>query len=123
MYCTPCARLMRSITPNTRVSPAATRNNRMPSCNPFRSWTTNRVADMTCLGVGPLVQSPQGEAAGPVPGSFQRALAGVCVGIALKHALHDLRLELAVGALGDLDQIEVLDREAVRVEAERSAHR
>src|SRR2546423_10548013 len=43
MYCTPCARLMKSITPNTSVSPAAIRNSSTPSCRPLRVWTMRRV--------------------------------------------------------------------------------
>ncbi len=45
------------------------------------------------------------------------------VGVVLEHLLHDLGLELAVGALGDLDQIEVLDRIVVGVELEAAAQR
>src|ERR1700738_3865316 len=43
MYWTPCARLMRSITPNTSVSPAAIRNSSTPSCSPLRICTKRRV--------------------------------------------------------------------------------
>src|SRR6476661_1866730 len=47
MYCTPCARLMKSITPNTSVRPAAIRNSSTPSCRPFRVWTIRRVVDIS----------------------------------------------------------------------------
>src|SRR6267154_2513657 len=51
MYCTPCARLMKSITPNTSVSPAAIRNSSTPSCKPFRVWTMRSVVDIRFLEV------------------------------------------------------------------------
>src|SRR4051812_8183573 len=51
MYCTPWARLMKSITPNTSVSPAATRNSSTPSCNPLKHWTTNSEVDMGRSGL------------------------------------------------------------------------
>src|SRR5215813_12640230 len=46
MYWAPCARLMKCITPNTSVRPAATRNKRTPSCSPLRIWTARSVVDM-----------------------------------------------------------------------------
>src|ERR1700674_2865736 len=109
MYCTPWARLMKSITPNTSVSPAATRNSRMPSCSPLNSWTRKRAADMGCrqgsLGSDPSRIRSRQERQRRCEGSdpvclLQRALAGVAVGGVREHLLHDLRLELAVGALG-----------------------
>src|SRR5215469_11623982 len=159
MYCTPCARLMKSITPNTSVRPAATRNKRTPSCSPLRIWTARSVVDMGdprrghSLGALPLpfwgegwgegVQSlwknhnpspqplslwerEQIERAGwTLPRSrrtsLHRTILGVRIGVVLEHLLDDLRLELAVGALGDLDQIEVLDRIVVCVELEAPA--
>ena len=35
MYSDPCARFTKFMIPNTSVSPAASRNSRMPSCRPF----------------------------------------------------------------------------------------
>src|SRR2546423_8364019 len=102
MYWTPCARLMKSITPNTSVRPAAIRNNRTPSCSPLRIWTTRSVVDTVLL---------------------HRAVLGVRIGIILEYLLHNLGLELAVGALGDLDQIEILDRIVVGVELEAAPQR
>src|ERR1043166_3613496 len=43
MYCTPCARLMRSITPNTRVTPASIRTSTTPSCSPLRICPKSRL--------------------------------------------------------------------------------
>ena len=42
MYWTPWARLMKSITPNTTVSPAATKNSNTPSWRPFSNCTSNK---------------------------------------------------------------------------------
>src|SRR4051812_23171979 len=58
MYCTPCARLMKSITPKTSVRPAAIRNSSTPSCRPLSVWTMRRVTLMRCIfPLGP----PSGE--------------------------------------------------------------
>src|ERR1700674_614815 len=128
MYCTPWARLMKSITPNTSVSPAATRNSRTPSCSPLKHWTTNRAVDMGDPGSDPSRRRRRarandgGEGSDPVS-LLQLAVFGVAVALALENLLHDLGLELAVGALGHLHEIEVLHREAVGVELEWSAHR
>src|SRR5215467_10243122 len=181
MYCTPCARFMKSITPNTSVRPAATRNKRTPSCSPLRIWTARSVVDMgdprrgRSLGARPSPLLGRGLGRGgfgaygktitphptPLPAevgfirlrpfqmpnsgkpefrwereqieragwtlprsrrtSLHRTILGVRIGVVLEHLLDDLRLELAVGALGDLDQIEVLDRVMVGVELEAPA--
>src|ERR1700720_2211682 len=52
-----------------------------------------------------------------------RAILRVTVAVILEHLLHDFGLEFAVGALGDLGQVEVLDRIAVDVELEAAAQR
>src|SRR5574337_1075368 len=105
MYCTPCARLMKSITPNTSVSPAAIRNSSTPSCRPLRVWTTT-------------------SARGTVRWrSAHLAVLDVRVGHVAEHLLDDLGLVAAVGALRDLGQVEVLDGIVVGVEAELAAQR
>src|ERR1700681_1568424 len=53
----------------------------------------------------------------------RRAILGVTVAVILEDRLHDLGLEFAVGALGDLGQIKILDRIAVDVEFEVAAQR
>src|SRR5258705_10756366 len=53
----------------------------------------------------------------------RRAVLGVAVAVIGKHLLDDLGLELAVGTLGDLGQIKILDRIAVDVELEIAAQR
>src|SRR5215475_11665975 len=126
MYWAPCARLMKSITPNTSVRPAATRNKRTPSCSPLRIWTARRVVDMGDprrghhLGARPSPREERGAGADRIGSldcavkrrrtSLHRTILGVRIGVVLEHLLDDLGLELAVGALGDLDQVEVLDR-------------
>src|SRR5215471_5457159 len=148
MYWAPCARLMKSITPNTSVRPAATRNKRTPSCSPLRIWTARRVVDMgdprraRSLGArcsprhkrvhARLRRAMAEEGADQMRGVhavpnvgtlLHRTILGVRIGVVLEHLLDDLGLELAVGALGDLDQVEVLDRIVVGVELEAPAQR
>src|ERR1700721_4857755 len=53
----------------------------------------------------------------------RHAFLGVAVAVILKHLLHDLGLEFAVGALGHLGQVEILNRIAVDVEFEVTAQR
>src|SRR3954463_6980425 len=100
MYCTPCARLIRSITPNTKVSPAAIRNSSTPSCRPFKACTSRRCTRL-----------------------LERALLRERVAVVLEHLLAQFGLELPVRPLRDLDQVEVLDRVAVGVEAEPAPRR
>src|SRR5215831_4293047 len=113
MYWTPCARLMKSMTPNTRVSPAAMRKSSTPSWSPLRVWTRRRPVDM------PAVRSPDGAKRNPGSASphsasllrattisLHRAILDVGVGVVREHLLHDLGLELAVRTLGDLDEVE-----------------
>src|SRR5437764_9868911 len=156
MYCTPCARLMKSITPNTSVSPAAIRNSSTPSCRPFRVCTKRSVMLMRrasslaprsgervpskrqrtgqvmgnlqgrasrCPSSGSLRSRPSPRKRGEKESSLHRAILHVRVRIILEHLLHDLGLVLTVGALGDLHQIEVLDRIVVGVELEGAAQR
>ena len=160
MYWTPCARLMKSITPNTSVSPAAIRNSSTPSCRPFRVWTMRRVVDIGSMSLHPSPReagrgwpseartgegsshrlrypgspsslrfdgsppSPQaGEGIARRARSLHRAILDVRIGVVLEHLLRDLGLELAVGALRHLHQIEVLDRIVVGVELEGAAQR
>src|SRR3954452_9150695 len=51
------------------------------------------------------------------------AVLGVAVAVILKDLLNDLGLELAVRALGDLGQVEILDRITIGVELEGAAQR
>src|SRR6185369_3895139 len=46
MYSEPCAKLIMSITPNTIVRPAASRNSISPYCRPFRACSSSRVRPM-----------------------------------------------------------------------------
>src|SRR4051794_18048667 len=141
MYWTPWARLMKSITPKMRVSPAAIRNRMSPNCRPLRAWTKNRVVVMDVggpdhrteeSGAGETVRARPGRAVGRCPKrGGQRpiglplvrggAILGIGVGVIVEHLLDDLRLELAVRPFGGFHQVEVLDREAVRTELEVAA--
>src|SRR5207244_3406572 len=160
MYWTPCARLMKSITPNTSVRPAAIRNSSTPSCRPLRVWTMSRERDITgALPLAPrsvervpskrqrarrvrgscdrasrcpspgsrslVTLSPQkpGEGLREDRTSLHRAVLDVWIGVVGEYLLGDLGLEFAVGALGDLHQIEILDRVVVGVELELAAQR
>src|SRR6266508_6579655 len=57
MYCTPCARLIKSMTPKTRVRPEAIRNRRTPSCNPLSTCTMKRVVFIEVRCGAPLRRS------------------------------------------------------------------
>ena len=49
MYNEPWARLIMSMMPNTRVSPAASKNNISPNCSPLSDCSRSKVAVM-CAG-------------------------------------------------------------------------
>src|SRR5829696_8996458 len=127
MYCTPCARLMKSITPNTSVSPAAIRNRMIPNCSPLRVWTRRRVADIDRGRIANsewrigTFYSPFAIRYSPAGLARRLAVLRIHVAVVLEDLLDDLGLELAVRALCDLHQVEVLDRIAVGVELERPA--
>src|SRR5205085_4307999 len=153
MYWTPWARLMKSITPNTSVSPAAIRNRSTPSWRPFSVCTRRRVKLMASLhpsserGGWLRVSGANEETGGDLPSisnptrpplrgvhpppagegqaraSLHPAILDVRIGVVGEHFLHDLGLVLAVGALGDLHQIEVLNRVVVGVVLELAAQR
>src|SRR5262249_51542119 len=135
MYWTPCARLMRSITPNTSVSPAAIRNSSTPSCSPLRICTKSK-EDIRISHHDPVavIARPRAHrwwarplrlrcAALAHPTSFHRTVFRVGVLVIREHLLGDLGLELAVLALGRLDQIEVLDRIVIIAELEIAPQR
>src|SRR5579872_1722370 len=83
------------------------RNSKIPSWRPFRVWTMTSPSD-TRGGAAPLLHL---------------ALVGVGVDVIGEYPLDDLRLVFAVGALGRLDQIEILDRIVVDAELELAAQR
>src|SRR5579872_1619449 len=53
----------------------------------------------------------------------RHAFLGVAVAVILEHLLHDLGFEFAVGALGDLGQVKILNRISVDIEFEVAAKR
>src|SRR5262245_60092060 len=106
MYREPCARLTRFMMPNTSVRPAASRNSMTPNCRPLRTCSTTR---------SPVNVAPR------LP--LHRALLVVRVLVILEDGLLDLHLHLAARSLHRLQQVEVLDRRVVGVEAELAARR
>src|SRR5215208_5649217 len=142
---------MKSITPNTSVSPAAIRNSSTPSCRPLSVWTIRRVRDIRPLHpsprgrVAPRERSERGDGWGllrskscPTPAAASRrprsryagrdqslhlTILRVRIGVVLEHLLGDLGLVLAIGALGHFHKVKVLDRVVVGVELERAAQR
>src|SRR5215216_3587843 len=141
---------MKSITPNTSVSPAAIRNSSTPSCRPLSVWTIRRVRDIRPLHpsprgrVAPRERRERGDGWGllrskscptrpPLRSVHAPATRGgqslhltilrVRIGVVLEHLLGDLGLVLPIGALGHFHKVEVLDRVVVGVELERAAQR
>src|SRR6185312_8027473 len=107
MYCTPWARLMTSITPNTRVSPAAMRNSSRPSCSPFRAWTTSRVIPSprpSPTGRGRRKPSPFGRGLGEGRSLRHLALGGVGIDVGGQDLLARLGLVFAVRPLHHLGE-------------------
>src|SRR6476620_10041174 len=121
MYCTPCARLMKSITPKTSVRPAATRKSSTPNCRPLRACTSR---SWTVMNAGPAdrgLRRPAARSGHRTVPSAHAALGRPGVGVVLQHAAHRLGLELAVGAPGHLAQPEILHRVVVGAELEIAA--
>src|SRR5262249_22070715 len=95
----------------SRCTPSRTRTQVLPPPNFERAPPSpHGTAQTECLALN-------------VATSLHRTILGVRIGVVLEHLLDDLGLELAVGALGDLDQVEVLDRIVVGVELEAPAQR
>src|ERR1700716_3734144 len=96
MYSDPCARFTKFMIPNTRVSPAAIRNSRMPSCRPFSACVRKRPTVILFLPHALL----------------QRALRVVRVLVVLERRPDGLQADAALGILRDLEDVLILDREA-----------
>src|SRR6185436_6711804 len=110
MYSDPCARLIMSITPNTSVSPAASRNSISPNCSPLSSCS--------------MISSVGMRAAWAARSGLHRASADVGVAVILQDRCVEGLVDqpaLAVGA--DRAHVVVLDRVLIGVELERPAHR
>src|SRR4029079_4231185 len=77
MYSEPCARLTRSMIPNTSVNPAASMNSSRPNCRPLRHCSMNSVMALSVHtfaienGGGALPPPPSF----PAPASVRRHLA------------------------------------------------
>src|SRR5262245_41548373 len=111
MYREPCARLTRFMMPKTSVSPAAMRKSMTPNCRPLSVCSRTR-AQLTAGRAPPPPRLP-----------LHRALGGVGVLVAREDGLLDLHRELAVRHLHGLEQVEVLDREVIRIVRVRPARR
>src|SRR5215475_10483976 len=92
--------------PNTSVRPAANRNSMTPNCRPLRTCSTTR----SPVNAGPGLP-------------LHRAFLVVGVLVVLEDGLLDLHLHFAAGPPHRLQQVEVLDRRVVGVEAELAARR
>src|SRR5213596_940995 len=92
--------------PKTSVSPAAIRNSITPNCSPLRHCSTTR-----------------SQFNGPVRLPLHRTLLVVGVLVVLEDGLLDLHLHVPARALHRPQQVEVLDRGVVDVEAELAARR
>src|SRR5512134_437374 len=105
MYSEPCARLIMSITPNTSVRPAASRNSIRPNCSPLSNCSTISSVGMRAA-------------------SLHRAGADVGVAVVLQDRLADRLVDQPAFAVRtDRAHVVVLDRVLVGVELERPAHR
>src|SRR5690606_18375591 len=105
MYSEPWARLIRSMMPNTSVSPAASRNSIRPNCRLLSNCSSRRI---------PLMRARSG-------GSGRHlALADVRIGMVFQHAPHELVGHAALGILDDFAQVVVLDGIVVGIEPERA---
>src|SRR5919197_6017777 len=90
--------------PKTSVRPAAIRNSMTPTSSPLRLCSTTR-----------------SQFNGPLRLPLHRTLLIVGVLVVLEDRLLDLHLHLPAGSLHRPQQVEVLDRGVVDVEAERAA--
>src|SRR5215510_3605 len=97
--------------PKTSVSPAAMRKSMTPNCKPLSVCSRTR-AQLTAGRAPPPPRLP-----------LHRALGGVGVLVALEDGLLYLHREVAVWHLHGLEQVEVLDREVIRVVRVRPARR
>src|SRR4029079_10030456 len=126
MYSEPCARLTRSMIPNTSVNPAASMNSSRPHCRPLRHCSMKRVMARR-LHICAIENGGSARAPPPsftAPASVRRHLAFRVMTVL--EVLDDrggcLPHEL-VAFLDPIIQIEVLDRNVIRSELEAAAHR
>src|SRR4026208_2035142 len=121
MYSEPCARLTRSMIPNTSVNPAASMNSSRPNCGPLRRSAMNGAVP-PILPTFAIENGGSARAPPPsftAPASVRRHLAFRVM--AVLEVLDDrggcLQHEL-VAVLDHILQIEVLDRNVVGSELE-----
>src|SRR5215211_302917 len=127
--------------PNTSVSPAASRNNSRPNCNPFRNCSTMTSMDpyrdetkqrqreraaayfIGCMSLTKPLTLVAGHAPAGPPTLLHRALVVEAVLIVLDDGGHSFQRELALGILDHVLEVEILDRDVVVAIFERAAHR
>src|SRR5882672_11126567 len=111
--------------PKTSVSPAAMRNSITPSCSPFSvcSAIRNRFTRGTIKKGRGSLRAP-GLRCGPGPPLLHPAFLVVGILVVGEHRFLDFHHRVLAGRTGDrLQEVEVLDREMVRVVAELAARR
>src|SRR3954468_7083487 len=123
MYSEPCARLTKSMMPNTSVKPAASRNSSSPNCSPFRNCST-----ISSISPTTAPQENSGSARAPPllnesPRSLHLAFVVEAILVVLDNSGNGFQRKLAIGVLHHVLQIEVLDRDMVLAVFERAAHR
>src|SRR4051794_29445877 len=97
-----------SITPNTSVKPAASRNNINPNCKPFKACSRRRIV---------FIVGQKSRGSGP-----HLASARIGVRVVLKDGADCSVGDTTLGIARDDAQVVVLDRVVVVVEAEGAAN-
>src|SRR5882672_12137416 len=147
MYSEPCARLTKSMMPNTSVSPAASRNSSRPNCRPFSDcsmrtsmnpWTLDLTKQRQHICAAAIFLVGRMICRKPPPGQARRRVREImhrscqllhrtfvveAILVVLDDGGHRLERELAVGVLDHVLQVEILDRDVVVAVFERAAQR
>src|SRR4051795_1372332 len=141
MYSEPCARLTKSMMPNTSVSPAASRNSSRPNCNPFKNCSTTTSMDLyraetkqrqreraAAYFIGHMTFSQTAHIIWQImrrqkPTLLHRALVVEAVLVVLDDGGHRFQRELALGILDHVLEVEILHRDVVVAVFVRAADR
>src|SRR5581483_804801 len=125
MYSEPCARLTRSMMPNTSVRPAASMNSSRPNCRPLRHCSMNSVM---ARKLHAFAMENGGSAYAPPPSWTAPASVRRHLALRVMDVLEILddgggRLEhVLVAFLHHVLKIEILDRNVVGAELEVATH-
>src|SRR3989441_12508538 len=116
-----------SMIPNTRVSPAASRNSISPNCSPFSDCSTISIQDMKRGGGNEKGEMRRGRFTPPLfsfkDSLFHRTFLNVGVAAVLEYGSHGLVDQAPLRILPHHAEVVVLNRVLVAVELERAAHR